>query len=107
MRDVFTNFVALLTRNTVAKRCVFADLYTCFIYNTLYNRLKLAGSSHILTKCMDAQRRTALFLSLKAWAVRRVCVTGVYPANARRCRSVGLTSNVNAKLNQQSDDVSC
>ena len=52
--------VALLTRNAVAKRCVFADLYTCFIYNTLYNRLKLAGSSHILTKFMDAQRRTAL-----------------------------------------------
>ena len=60
MRDVFANFVALLTRNAVAKRCVFADLYTCFISNTLYNRFKLAGSSHILTKCMDAQRRTAL-----------------------------------------------
>ena len=29
-------------------------------YNTLYNRLKLAGSSHILTKFMDTQRRTAL-----------------------------------------------
>ena len=26
----------------------------------LCNRLKLAGSSHILTKFMDAQRRTAL-----------------------------------------------
>ena len=38
MRDVFANFVALLTRNAVAKRCVFADLYTWFIYNTLYNR---------------------------------------------------------------------
>ena len=55
MRDVFADFVALLTRNAVAKRCVFADLYTCFIYNTLFNRLKLAGSSHILTKFMDAQ----------------------------------------------------
>ena len=61
MRDVFANFVALLTRNAVAKRCVFADLYTWFIYNTLYIRLKLAGSSHILTKFMDAQRRTDLF----------------------------------------------
>ena len=60
MRDLSTNFVALLTRNAVGKRCVFADLYTCFIYNTLCNRLKLAGSSHILTKFMDAQRRTAL-----------------------------------------------
>ena len=60
MRDVFSNFVALLTRNAVDKRCVLADLYTWFIYNTLYNRLKLAGSSHILTKFMDAQRRTAL-----------------------------------------------
>ena len=60
MRDVFANYVALLTRNVVAKGCVFADLYTCFIYNTLCNRLKLAGSSHILTKFMDAQRRTAL-----------------------------------------------
>ena len=60
MRDVIANFVALLTRNAVAKRCIFADLYTWFIYNTLCNRLKLAGSSHILTKFMDAQRRTAL-----------------------------------------------
>ena len=60
MRGVFVNFVALLTRNVVSKRCVFADLYTWFIYNTLYIRLKLAGSSHILTKFMDAQRRTAL-----------------------------------------------
>ena len=54
------NFVDLLTRNAVAKRCVFADLYTWFIYNTLYIRLKLASSSHILTKLLDAQRRTAL-----------------------------------------------
>ena len=61
MRGVFVSFVALLTRNVLAKRCVFADLYTWFIYNTLYNRLKLAGSSHLLTKFMDAQRRTALF----------------------------------------------
>ena len=60
MFDVFANFVALLTRNAVAKRCVFADLYTCFIYNTLCNRLKLAGFSHILTEFMDAQRRTTL-----------------------------------------------
>ena len=58
MRGVFVNFVALLARNAVPKRCVFADLYTWFIYNTLYIRLKLAGSSHVL---MDAQRRTALF----------------------------------------------
>ena len=77
MRGVFVNFVAVLTLYAVAKRCIFADLYTWFIYNTLYIRLKLAGSSHILTKCMDAQRRTALFFSLKAWAARRVCVTGV------------------------------
>ena len=77
MRDVLVNFVALLTRNAVAKRCVFADLYTWFIYNTLYIRHKLADSSHILTKFMDAQRRTAQFLSLKALAVRRVCVTDI------------------------------
>ena len=62
--DVFANFVALLTRNAVAKRCVFTDLYTYFIYNTLYNRLKLADCSHILTKFIDAQRRTAqIFVS--------------------------------------------
>ena len=60
MRGVFVDFVALLTRNAVAKRCVFADLYTWFIYNTLYIRLKLAGSSHILTKFSDAHRSTAL-----------------------------------------------
>ena len=58
MRDVSANFVAL--HNVVAKRCVLVDLYTWFIYNTLYNRLKLAGSSHMLTKLMDAQGRTAL-----------------------------------------------
>ena len=61
MRGVFVNFVALLTRNAVAKRCVFVVLYTSFIYDTLYFRLKLAGSSHVLTKFMDAQRRTAQF----------------------------------------------
>ena len=61
MRGVLVNLVAHLARNAVAKRCVFADLYTWFIYNTLYIRLKLAGSSHILTKFMDAQRHTALF----------------------------------------------
>ena len=55
MRDVFANFVALLTRNAVVKRCVFADLYTWYIYNTLCNH-----SSHILTKFMDVQQRTAL-----------------------------------------------
>ena len=32
MRDLFANFVALLTRNAVAKRCVFADLYTSLFY---------------------------------------------------------------------------
>ena len=53
MHDVFAH-------NAVEKRCVFADLYTCFIYNTPCNRLKLAGISHILPKFMDAQRRTAL-----------------------------------------------
>ena len=61
MRDVFANFVPVLTRNAVAKRCVFADLYTWFINNTLYCSLKLAGSSHILTKFVDAHRRTAQF----------------------------------------------
>ena len=60
MHGLFVNVVALLTRNAVAKRCVFADLYTCFIKHTLYIRLKLTGSSHILTKFMDAQRRTAV-----------------------------------------------
>ena len=43
-----------------SKRCVLADLNTWLIYNTLYIRLKLAGSSYILTQFMDAQRRTAL-----------------------------------------------
>ena len=62
MRGVFVNFVALQTHNAVAKHCLFADLYTCFIYNTLYIRPKLAGSSLILPKFMDAQRRTALFV---------------------------------------------
>ena len=62
IRGVFFNFVALLTCNAVAKCCVFADLYTLFIYNTLYLCLKLIGSSHILTKFMDAQRRTALII---------------------------------------------
>ena len=62
MRGVFVNFVALLTCNAVVKRCVFTDLYTWFIYNTLYIRLKLAGSSHNLIKFMDAQRRTALIV---------------------------------------------
>ena len=33
---------------------------TWFVYNMLYIRLKLAGSSHILTELMDAQWRTAL-----------------------------------------------
>ena len=28
MRGVFVDFVALLTRNAVVKRCVFADVYT-------------------------------------------------------------------------------
>ena len=70
MRDVFANGVALLTRNAVAKRCVLADLYTWFIYNTLCNRLKLAGSTHILhmmqnAKCMDAQRRTVLIFGTR------------------------------------------
>ena len=60
MRIVLANFVALLTCNAVSKRCVFVDLYTWFINNTLYIRLKLAGYSHILTKLMDAQRRTVL-----------------------------------------------
>ena len=32
MRDVFANFVTLPTLNAVAKRCVFADLYTGLIY---------------------------------------------------------------------------
>ena len=59
--DVFVNFVALLKRNAVAKRCVFANLYTRFIKNTLYIRLKLAGFFHSLTKFMDAQRRTTLY----------------------------------------------
>ena len=48
MRDVIAKFVAL-TQNAVSKRCVFADLYTWFIYDTLYNRLKLSGSSHIIS----------------------------------------------------------
>ena len=76
MRGVFVDFVALLTLNAVAKRCVLADLYTWFIYNTLYIRLKLAGSSHIFTKFMDAQRRTALFIfnSRRGLCVVYVCL---------------------------------
>ena len=82
MRGVFVKFVALLTRNAVAERCVFADLYNCSIYNMLYIRLKLAGSSHILTKVMDAQRRTALFfvtqgvgcaLCMCDWGITSLC----------------------------------
>ena len=80
LRDVFANFVAMLTLNAVAKRCVFADLYTWFIYNTLYNRLKLAGSSHILTKFMDAQRRTAL-LFVTQGVVCASCMSGGIPWN--------------------------
>ena len=75
---VLVNFVALLTHNAVSKRCVFADLYTCFY--TLYIRLKLAGSSHILTKFMDAQRRTALiFVTQGVGCTSCICVTGVLP----------------------------
>ena len=84
MRAVFVNFVALLTRNAVAKRCVFADLNTWFIYNTLYIRLKIAGSAHFLTKFMDAQRRTALILvtqgvgcvsCMRDWGIGHVCLS--------------------------------
>ena len=71
-------FVAMLTRNAVARRCAFADLYSLFIYNTLYNRSKLAGSSHIMTKFMDAQRRTTLiFVTQGVDCASCICVTGV------------------------------
>ena len=76
MRDVFANFVALLTHNM--KRCVFADLYTWFIYNTLYYLFKLAGSSQILTKFMDAQRRTALmFVTYGVGCASCMCDCGI------------------------------
>ena len=77
MRGVFVNFVALLARNAVAKRCVFVDIYTWLFYNTLYNCLKLAGSPHVLTKIMDAQRRTAQNFVTQGVGCGRVCVTGV------------------------------
>ena len=73
MRDVFANFVALLTRSAVAKRCAFADLYTWFIYNTLYNSL-----AHILTKLLDAQRRTALiFVTQGVGCASCMCDSGI------------------------------
>ena len=81
MRGVFVNFVALQTRNAVAKRCVFADLYTWFIYDTLYIRPKLAGSYHILTKFMDTQRRTALIFATQGVGCACVCVTGIITSN--------------------------
>ena len=59
-------------------RCLFADLYTCFIYNTLYIRLTLAGSSHILTKFMDAQRRTAqMFVTQGVGCASCMCDLGI------------------------------
>ena len=79
MRGVFVNFDALLTRNAVSKRCVF-DIYTWFIYNTLYIRLKLAGFSHILIKFMDAQRRTALiFVTQGMGCASCMCDWGIKP----------------------------
>ena len=54
----------------------------------LYIRLKLAASSHILTKFMDALLD---FLSLKAWAVRRVCVTGVLTTGGERRKEGRMT----------------
>ena len=97
MRNVFANFVALLTCNAVAKRCVFADLsclYTWFIYNTLYNRLKLAGSSHILTKFMDAQRRTALiFVTQGVGCASCMCDWGITWIHASCDRSTYIYCN--------------
>ena len=77
MRGVFVNFVALLTRNAVAKRCVFVDIYTWLFYDMLYIHLKFAGSSHVLTKIMDAERRTAQNIVTQGVGCGRVCVTGV------------------------------
>ena len=81
MRGVFVKFVALLTHNAVAKRCLFLDLYTWFIYNTLYIRLKLAGSSHVLTKFMDAQRRIAqIFVTEGVGCASCMCDWGIRPS---------------------------
>ena len=79
MRDVVANFVTLLTHNAVAKRCAFAHLYTWFINNTLFSRLELAGSSHILTQFVEAQRSSALIFVTQGvgCASCRLCVTGV------------------------------
>ena len=88
-RGVFVNFVALLTHKAVAKRCVFADLYTWFIYNTLYNRLKLAGSSQILAKCMDAQRRTALiFVTQGVGCASCMCDWGIRVKHCNTIRDI-------------------
>ena len=104
MRGVFVNFVTLLTCNAVAKHCVFADLYTWFNYNTLYIRLKLASCSHILTKFMDAQQRTALMFVDQG--VRGLCVVYVWlgyrpkPAAFRSTKILGtVLSNPMPKYN--------
>ena len=95
MRGVFVNFVALLTRNAVAKCCVFADLYTRFIYDTLYIRLKLAGSSYVLTKFMDAQQRTALiFVSQGVGCASGMCDSGIRHWVTSRDRSDWATLGV-------------
>ena len=87
------NFVALLTRNAVAKRCVFADLYNRFIYKMLYIRLKIAGSSHILTKFMDAQRRTALiFVTQGVGCASCMCDWGIKVYTTWACRPVRIDS---------------
>ena len=61
--------------SAIVQRCVFAGLCTWFIYNMLYILFKLLSSSHILTKFMDAQRRTSLFF---CHSRRGLCVVYVW-----------------------------
>ena len=92
MRGVFVNFVPLLTRNTMARRCIFADLYTWLIYNKLYIRLKLAGFSHILTKFIDVHRRTALVIVIPGVGCAScMCDEGI---KGSKCLLVKVIANV-------------
>ena len=68
-----------------------------FIYNTLYFRLKLAGSSHILTKFMDEQRRTALiFVTQDVGCASCMCDWGIRQLESQTCMVsiVGFTLTV-------------
>ena len=97
IRRVFVNFLPLLTRNVVEKRCVFADLYTwLFITHCKFvlNSLALLISWQNSWTHNDAM---LLFLSLKAWALRPVWVldnSALRLANRWRIPSKQHESNV-------------